>query len=106
MIELCAMEFLRKILNFERTTSETLNPNFREDAFQPCNFITSRWSSFKGEVRTRVSALRLCCVPQTSKTVRLEESNRGLFVFKTTVLYRVKRERERNPLFVARELLK
>ena len=30
--------------------SETLNPNFRDDAFQPCNFITSRWSSFKGEV--------------------------------------------------------
>ena len=33
-----------KNFEFERTTatSETLNPNFRDDAFPPCNFITSR----------------------------------------------------------------
>jgi hypothetical protein len=72
------MEFLRKILNFERT-SETLNPNFRDDAFPPCTFITSRGGRHLKE-RSKNTLVR------TSKTA-LEKSNRGLFVFKTTVLY-------------------
>ena len=81
------MEFLRKILNFERTTSETLNPNFREDAFPPCNFITSRGGRHLKERSKNAREYAAFVLRSPNKLNRAaRKKQQRLFVFKTTVL--------------------